>query len=326
MVKTDFSKTNHLFLSFPKKFYNEYENLIPFYNELIELIPNDIHQFIITSTNQIALEIKNRFSHKNLDTIVVRNWDEIWLRDCMGMVNGNQIIKPIYFPNYCSVKQYWNYFKNLNKLTKQIIQDSLSHEIVDMPIIMDGGNFINNSSLAFITDKIIKDNPGKKVVDLLSNYCGLKPILVKNNTYDTIGHIDGYMSFKDEDTVFISKYPQLKAFQKDNEYSEYLNKTALDNNLQVVSIYDRPFNQIAKCGCEDNCDCFYTAKGTYINFLRLNDTVILPEYSIPKRMDDRGYNTVNEDTLTENGFNVLKINCDDVAKFGGALHCLSWQI
>jgi len=208
MTRTDFHKTNHLFLSYPKKFYNEYERLIPFFDQLIEKIPNEIHVFAIVTTNIVAQEIKYKFSHKNIDAIVIKDWDEIWLRDCMGIAKGVEIIKPIYYPNYCTLKSYWNYFKEINKLSRQIINESLSLNITDLPLILDGGNFVNNNTKVFITDKIADDNPGKRIKEMLFDYCGLESIIIKKNHYDVIGHSDGYMAFKDDETVFISRYPK----------------------------------------------------------------------------------------------------------------------
>lgn len=326
MIRPDFDKTSHLFLSYPKKFYNEYESLIPFYDELISIIPDEIHLFVITNTKIVAQEVKSKFAHKSIDTIVAKNWDEIWLRDCMGLVTRKSIIKPIYYPNYCSLKAYWNYFKEINISTKQILQNCLSQEIVDLPLILDGGNFTNNSRIAFITQKILEDNPGKKVIDMITNICELKPIIVPRNYCDTIGHTDGYMAFKDENSIFISQYPFLKLLNRDIEYVKHLKDIAESNNLEVLPMYDLPFDENADCGCKDECGCFYSAKGTYINFIRLNNYIILPEYTIPKRKQDKDYNQINEQILIDNGFNVLKINCDDVAKFGGSLHCLSWQV
>jgi hypothetical protein len=42
MIRADFSKSTNLFLAYPKGFSNEYESLVPFYDQLIELIPRDI--------------------------------------------------------------------------------------------------------------------------------------------------------------------------------------------------------------------------------------------------------------------------------------------
>ena len=55
----------------------------------------------------------------------------------------------------------------------------------------------------------------------------------------------------------------------------------------------------------------------------LNDTIIMPEYKY-KNSKDNKFNKINYEILAKLGFNVIKINCDDLAKFGGVLHCISF--
>jgi agmatine/peptidylarginine deiminase len=104
MIRADFSKSTNLFLAYPKGFSYEYESLVPFYDQLIELIPRDINLFVITNTKKAAREVRVKFNHKpNVDTIVINYFDEIWLRDCMGVFAGDKIFKFNYSPNYCTL-------------------------------------------------------------------------------------------------------------------------------------------------------------------------------------------------------------------------------
>jgi hypothetical protein len=49
MIKTDYSKVKDLFLAYPKGFDKENDALSDFFEELIGLIPQEIHQYIIVN-------------------------------------------------------------------------------------------------------------------------------------------------------------------------------------------------------------------------------------------------------------------------------------
>jgi len=102
----------------------------------------------------------------------------------------------------------------------------------------------------------------------------------------------------------------------------------VNEGLKAIPFYDRPVDEPVDCGCKrkNKRSCYYSAKGTFINFTRLNNYILLPEYSMPHYQKEINYSKVNENILTDNGLNVIRINCDELAKFGGSLHCLSWQI
>jgi len=55
----------------------------------------------------------------------------------------------------------------------------------------------------------------------------------------------------------------------------------------------------------------------------LNDTIIMPVYKYEKVTDNK-YNEMNKKILSDLGFDVITINCDNLAKFGGGLHCISF--
>ena len=100
----------------------------------------------------------------------------------------------------------------------------------------------------------------------------------------------------------------------------------LQEKLEVVELYDRPIDEIVPCECYQKTKkaCFYSARGNYINFLRLNNTIILPEYTLPTLRETKYYNNINKEILTQLGFQVKTINCDLLSKEGGSLHCLSY--
>jgi agmatine/peptidylarginine deiminase len=328
MIKADFSKCNNLFLSYPKGFLNEYETLVPFYDKLIELIPWDINLVVIVNTKKVQQKIKAKFRNKpKLETVLINYWDEIWLRDCMGVAAGNQIYKFNYSPNYCSLGKEIKYYQYLNKLTKRVLTKTLTSNIVEIPLNIDGGNFVHNTQKVFMTDKVYEDNPGKDVEKIIKDYTGLDTIIVGKSCYDVIGHTDGYMAFKDKDTLFISEYPKLSYLKKDIEYVSMLKSTAIKNGFKVLPIFDQPVDDPIQCGCKNKKtrSCLFSASGVYVNYIRFNNSIIMPEYTLPADSPVE-YNWINKKWLESLGFNVLSINCDQLVKFGGSLHCISFQV
>jgi agmatine/peptidylarginine deiminase len=89
-------------------------------------------------------------------------------------------------------------------------------------------------------------------------------------------------------------------------------------------MYDRPIYETAYCGCKKNSACFYSARGNYINFLRINNLIILPEYTLATKKETDYYNKVNQEILERLGFEIKRINCDLLSKLGGVLHCISF--
>ena len=327
MIKADFSKSNNLFLSYPKGFSNEYESLVPFYDGLIELIPISINLNLIVNTRKIQLELKGKFKHKsNLEIFIVNYFDELWLRDCMGVFAGDKIYKFNYSPNYCSLGQEAKYYQYINKLSKRFLGEVFTSNLIEIPLNIDGGNFVHNTKHVFMTEKVYEDNPGKNVEQIIKDNIGLEAIIVGKNYYDVIGHTDGYMAFKDEKTLFLSEYPDLPYLKRDNEYVAMLKNVAIKNGFEVLPIFDCPVDEPIKCSCKgiSTRSCIFSARGVFVNYIRFNDCIIMPEYTLPinSHVD---YNWVNKRLLESQGFNVLTINCDELSKFGGSLHCISFQ-
>src|ERR1035438_10237820 len=193
-VQTDYHPVTKLILAYPERFYNGYDELVPFYDELISLIPEDILIWAITNNDQSSDKLQDKFSHKQLNTFGIKEWDEIWLRDCIGICNGNHVLKPEYSPNYCNQK-LTHYYKNINLASRRIIHEILEKNIIDIPLKFECGNFVCNEHFVYLTDKVLQDNNHlapihiKQIINVTTD---LIPVFIKGNKSDTIGHTDGY--------------------------------------------------------------------------------------------------------------------------------------
>jgi len=331
MIKTDFSEVKDLFLVYPEGFDKVHSQLTGFYKKLLGVIPQEIHLFIIVNNEKAGIKIKSHYPNKNIDIIPIPNFNEIWLRDIMGFNTGeNRIYKPIYSPDYCKYIYTAGYLEIVNRQLKEIIEKSTKAEIIELPIVLDGGNLITNGEIGFITDKIYNDNKelGKNVKSIIRNYLGIEPIIIKSNKNDKLSHTDGYMAFLNKKKICISQYPEIAFLKDDNKYLEAIRQETAKHSLETIKIYDRPVaEKVIGGGNAENDkskDCLSSARGIYINFLRLNDTIILPEYSIPGYKKAIEYNTINKQALTNLGYKVITINCDEIARLGGSLRCITF--
>lgn len=332
MIKTDYSFISELFIPYPKGFRDTTSQLDDFFKCLIGIIPNNIKQYVIVNNKEAVNEIKSCYSNKNIDLILIDGFNEIWLRDILGLNSTtNKLFLPQYQPDYCNYIYTKDYLKTIKNQVLEIINKTIKKEIIDLPIIFDGGNFVTNGEICFITDKVLKDNSidADFLNKLFVDYLNIKPIIVNSNPNDKLSHTDGYLNFLNKESICLSSYPSgLEFLKKDILYLNALKETILDNQLNTITIYDRPIDEIVLGGglveSDKSKSCLSSARGVFINFLILNDTIILPEFTIPSYKKEMDYNLVNKITLQSLGYNVITINCDSLAKLGGCLHCCSF--
>ncbi|MGC8604001.1 MAG: hypothetical protein ACP5VS_09960, partial [Desulfomonilaceae bacterium] len=145
MIKTDFSKVERLLLIYPVGIIEEqydYNSLIPLYDELISLVPENI-EVILFSKSPLPI---SRFKklRENLKFVIIDKLQTIWLRDIAGFNCGDRIIKPIFRPKY-----YKGAFKKANIINRQMefIHKILGKKLTKMPLIWDGGNLVTNGKI-----------------------------------------------------------------------------------------------------------------------------------------------------------------------------------
>ncbi len=316
MIKTDFSEIKELYLIYPESIKEDdcnYNELTDFYNELISLVPEEIELIIFVKTNLIGEKIKDL--RVNLKYIVNNELNSIWLRDFAGFNFNDKIVKPIFKPKY-------SYSKTANLINKSIntLNYILNKKITNIPLIWDGGNLVTNGEVGFITKRIIKDNQNKfsekQIKEIIKENLNINPIFIPVLKDDKIAHADGYLAFIDNKTILLSEYPKYKEFKKDNDYVSRIEKILNENHLKPIRIHENPIG-------ENSIKDIQSAKGIYINFLRLNNILILPIYKYEQDTDNE-FNKVNEKKLNDLGYDVITRNCDKLAEFGGVLHCISF--
>jgi agmatine/peptidylarginine deiminase len=320
MIRPDFAKVERLLLIYPARISedsSDYNTLTDFYDELIALVPSDIHVIVLVKSRVIEDRIKGL--RKRLEYIVHKELSTIWLRDVAGFNCGDRIVKPIFRPRY-----YRGAFRRAEKIdhSMELISEILGKELVRVPLVWDGGNLVTNGKIGIITARILKENPQYReaqIADMIREYLQIEPVFVPELEGDVLGHADGYVAFLDERTAVVSEYPA-RWHERDRQYVRTMAELLQGYGIKVVRIMDCP--EGPSRGRKKRWK-IQSAKEIYVNFLRLNETFMLPQFSFDEILREDDYNSLNKNILAKYG-DVIPINCDQLAKFGGVLHCISF--
>ncbi len=319
----DFGRIRGIVLSYPISFSDPfYRSLTSFYDRLIALLPNDILICLVVADPSDENTITQKFSGKKIKVINVHGFNEIWLRDILGFPHDGKVVLPTFAPTYFKSLYTDVYLQKLDFQVRGILAD-LEFEIQSLDLVWDGGNLIHNSRIGFVTDKLLKDNPGRTKSQIKSRIVkalSIDPIFIPTFKYDTLGHADGYLNFFSQDGVALSNYPSISFLENSTLYSNKLREILFDNNLQIVDVWDRPFSEHVKIDDE----YLESARGVYNNFLQVNGTLILPDYKSSKDSSLFKYQKRNLKSLSPFFPSINTINCDQLSSLGGVLHCVSW--
>lgn len=248
-------------------------------------------------------------SEKKISYGFIENTRDIWCRDYMPIqLDTNQFVQFNFFPDYCLLPQY------ISKLTipsEVRTYDKINLRPIDL--VIDGGNFVKSTSDVILTDKVLKENPklSKDIITtMLKKELNLDNIyLIPQQPYDMTGHADGMVRFINNTDLLVADYS--------NESKSW--RIKMDKALDKTGLNIIPYP--TKITNERNKEGDYTAKGTYINFLQLEDYILLPQFGFD--LDNVTFIRTKE---LFPDFKVIPINCNEIATNGGILNCISWNI
>ena len=255
----------------------------------------------------------NHFSsvldENNVPFFLLEGTNDIWCRDYMPIqVDYDKYIQFDYHPSYLRGK-YEHTISDVTKLSKQVrINPIKSH------IKLDGGNVIKTSDKVIVTDKIFKENPDfskKELIDKLEKLFEAKLYIIPALPYDALGHADGIVRFFDDNTVLVNNFTHSK---ESLSFQKKLYGTLGTYGFNIVQIPYYPDYKKTKTG-------LYSAKGVYINYLELIDKIFLPFFG--NESEDMEAMEVFERLF---GKRIIPINSIEIAKEGGVLNCISWNI
>ncbi len=212
-----------------------------------------------------------------------------------------------------------------NTIPEQIAK-SLDKTIFNNAMILEGGAIeINGAGQLLTTEAVLLNknrNPKldrEEIEHHLREGLGVKDILwLKQGIEgdDTDGHIDDLARFIDETTIIACT---------DNASP---NREILDENLSRLKSFSGPNGKtfdLVEIPLPESCEVpgwrLPVLPASYVNFLIVNDGVLVPTFRQAKN-DDRALGMIRELFPTRQ---VTGIDCLDLVEEGGTLHCISQQ-
>lgn len=253
--------------------------------------------------------------------ILVCPTNDSWIRDYGGMTVRNgagPALLSFGFNSWGGKYPPWD----RDNAVPHFMAKHRGYECVEIPIVLEGGSIdVNGQGLLLTTKSCLLNknrNPEKsqsQIEEILSQYLGIREILWLESGIDgddTDGHIDDLARFVNPKTVFCAV--------EENRNDE--NHEALKRNASVLSSHAKrlgleiievpmPGRQI-KAGLR--------TPATYLNFLILNNAVILPVFQ-----DPRDFSTIELFRRYFPGREIIPLDCRALVFGQGAVHCSSMQ-
>ncbi len=310
------------------------------YKELIKsvLASTKLLELTLVVRPTAKTEIENFCQSLNTQTkirfYVNEQVQDIWARDfCPIYFSNHTVYKALYNPSYFTKDQITKY-ADPDEQTGIALATFLNLQIKYFlkagkdNLILDGGNFIHNGQgTAIVTNRVIADNETFSIDEIkqifktqleISNLIIL-PVEPDNET----GHIDGMVRFINETTVMVASYPSDYTNETKNisEVDYKISKHFLDKIADTLSKIFKVIRIENSIPINDTKKRIPSAFGNYINFLRIGNTIFLPQYGITQ--DNNAIETFNK-YFPDLTIVPITTDIDKLSELGGVLNCISW--
>ena len=262
----------------------------------IILLSNDLKE-----QNKLISSLKDN----NVDFGFLKRAKDIWLRDFMPVKTGDgRYVSFRYEPSYLvnNPEIRTDYKRDM----EENVKEKLGIEVEYSNINLDGGNVVMSPSkkTTIISERVFSENPERERDDLLAELeriLAAKVIIIPALKSDMTGHADGMVRFVDETTVIGNRTPYK------NGHEQKIKKLLKRYGINVI---DFPYFDSKGI----------SAVGTYLNFLETDDTIFLPIFG--HEMDGEAISAAKSIFRKK----IVPVRCEDIAKEGGCLNCISWEM
>jgi agmatine deiminase len=242
-----------------------------------------------------------------IEPIFLKATKDIWCRDYMPIqIEKGKFVQFRYEPFYLKDDL------ELQSDPKEVCKENDINPVFSK-INLDGGNVVNWSDRAIITDRVFDENSEysnrTKLISEIEKLLQVEVIIIPQIKSDLTGHADGMVRFVDRNTVIGN--------DREHEYNNWkdgINKILKEKGINYIDI---PFldHKIKKNS--------HHAIGCYINYLEIKNLIILPIFEIENNKDIQVYDMFKQifpDRIIET------INYNDIGLCGGLLNCSTWTI
>ncbi|ARS36043.1 agmatine deiminase family protein [Pontibacter actiniarum] len=238
---------------------------------------------------------------------LLKGTKDIWCRDYMPIQKGDaEYVQFRYAPSYLSK---YAALQTDPKVTLELnqIQATYSH------INLNGGNVVRWQDRVIITDRVFSENPAyankSQLISELEKLLEAEVIVIPQIKSDMTGHADGLVRFYDRTTLIGNCLEAEYGYWKNG-----MRKVLKTHSLDYISL---PFLDYKVKGFPES------AVGCYVNYLEVSDLIMVPVFEVKGNKDEEVINLLSEvfpDRTVE------PVNINEVARHGGLLNCISWNV
>ena len=258
---------------------------------------SDFYRHLKDLLNEIGIESKE-----------LKSTNDYWARDYMPIqLDENEFLKYHYCPDYLINKDDIDSITDVSKVISGMGLNCRSTNL-----IIDGGNMVPCGPYIVMTDKVFSENRKKKddadFKALLESELGHPVVIIPWTSHedDVYGHSDGFIKWCGDNRILMGNHGDC--------YPEEATSIRRILESYGFEVTEMCFKDKVSMPC-------YELNWAYINFLQVGKNIIMPKFNIEEDVIAQQYiQTAFPDC------NIRQIEMKEIAKEGGALHCLSWNV
>lgn len=282
------------------------------------IIPNTIYfsRKLKDQFPHIAREIETKLKEEGVKPKWLDQTNDIWVRDYMPLqMNDTYFIHYTYYPDYLmrSLEDRASITNPIRLEQKLLICEG--KVVVNIPLILDGGNAVITDRHVIMTEKVLAENCRDKysnenaVSNQIRKKMKLEPLFILWNKKEKYGHADWLVRYLGGPTNMV---------------------IVATNEEMTMDVSISAIRKLNEAQCYDvrefKLDNPTVNSWAYLNYVQVNNIVLMPTVAEPtndveaKEKLSQLFREANQEVK------IITIDCQDLIKAGGALHCISWNI
>lgn len=243
--------------------------------------------------------------NNDIDHRLLSGTKDIWCRDYMPIQTGEKrLVFYKYNPDYLQTKYYKRTITDVNSVgnIECLRRDGV---VVDLDLVIDGGNVVRCDNKIVMTEKVFFENKGKsrnEIQRLLEEAFDSDIIFLPWDREEFMGHSDGIVHYVGDNRVLMTNYADFDA-AKARQFQKIL-----EEHMEVVPL---TYNVKRK----------HERSWAYINFLQIGKLVLVPQLEIAE--DEQALQQI-ADAMPR--CKVVGVPALEAVRKGGALNCISWNV
>jgi agmatine deiminase len=243
---------------------------------------------------------------QNISYNLLPNTKDVWAVDYMPIqIAEDRFVQFKYAPDYLQTPKWRKTITDVDSVC-----EALNIKPIKSNIILDGGNIVRHTNKVIMCDKVFKENPTYSRDELITELKELfeidKLYFIPQQPHDFTGHADGMVRFIDNETVLVNDYSK-----EPTVFKRSFERALHNSDLNYIELTYNPYRNAKHI----------QANGIYINYLQMEGTIIVPTFNIKE--DDYALITLEH---IFPGQKIIPIESNEIAKQGGILNCISWNI